>query len=172
MCIANQIQLEPEWVPREENVVADTISRIVDYDDWHLDPLIFNWLDHAWGPHDVDRFADNYNTQLKLFNSRYACPNSEAIDAFTVNWCCENNWLCPSPGIVARVLRHAELCRAKGTLVIPWWPSAPFWPLLYTGCSFAPFVKGSYMVGDVLVQGRSGACLPSNTQVLALRICF
>ena len=45
MCIANQVWLEPEWVPREENVVVDTISRIVDYDDWRLDPVIFNWLD-------------------------------------------------------------------------------------------------------------------------------
>ena len=83
MCIANQVWLEPEWVPREETVV-DTISRIVDYDDWCLDPVIFNWLDY---PHEEDRFADNYNTQVTTFNSRYACPNSEAIDAFPVNWC-------------------------------------------------------------------------------------
>ena len=107
-------------VPREENMVADTISRIVDYDDCYLDPAIFHWLYCAWGPHEVDRFANNYNTQLTKFNSRYACPKSEAINEFTVNWNCENNWLCPPPCMVAWVLRHAELCGAEGTLIILW----------------------------------------------------
>ena len=32
MCVEHQIKLEPEWVPREENTIADCISRIVDYD--------------------------------------------------------------------------------------------------------------------------------------------
>ena len=41
VCMANQIRLEPEWLPREENVQADLINRIVDYDDWRLDPVVF-----------------------------------------------------------------------------------------------------------------------------------
>ena len=35
-----RILLEPEWIPREENEIADYISRIVDYDDWALNPLL------------------------------------------------------------------------------------------------------------------------------------
>ena len=41
VCVINQITLEPEWLPKE----ADLISRIVDYDDWRLDPLVFAGLD-------------------------------------------------------------------------------------------------------------------------------
>ena len=28
--------LEPEWIPRDHNQIADYLSRIVDYDDWGL----------------------------------------------------------------------------------------------------------------------------------------
>uniref|UniRef100_A0A1X7VSD4 Uncharacterized protein n=1 Tax=Amphimedon queenslandica TaxID=400682 RepID=A0A1X7VSD4_AMPQE len=30
------ILIEPEWLPREQNEVADYLSRIVDYDDWEM----------------------------------------------------------------------------------------------------------------------------------------
>ena len=45
VCLANQIRLEPEWLLREENLQIDLISRIVDYDDWRLDPVVFADLD-------------------------------------------------------------------------------------------------------------------------------
>ena len=50
-------------------------------DDWLLDMGTFRFLDCLWGPHTVDRFADNYNAHLTRFNSRYACPGTEAVDA-------------------------------------------------------------------------------------------
>ena len=108
-CIIHQIRLEPEWIPRAQNELADFISRIVDYDDWQISPVLFYYLEEAWGPYSVDRFADNFNTQLSRFNSRFACPGSEAVDTFTVHWGGgENNWWCPPPSLVARVVRHAE----------------------------------------------------------------
>eukprot|EP00731_Ephydatia_muelleri_P018538 Em0011g578a len=121
---------EPEWIPREQNEIADYISRIVDYDDWYVNPAVFAWVEELWGPHTVDRFASHYNMQLPRFNSRFASPGAEAVDAFTVNWSGENNWWCPPPVLIPRVLRHAEGCRALGTLVVPCWESAPYWPLL------------------------------------------
>lgn len=81
-----QIRIEPEWIPRELNEEADFLSCIVDQDDSKLNPLIFSCLDALWGPHTVDRFADCYNTQLPCFNSRFWCPDTEAVDTFTVNW--------------------------------------------------------------------------------------
>ena len=78
----------------------------------------------------MDRFASSYNTQLVRFNSRFASPGTKAVDAFTVDWHGENNWWCPSPSLVPRVIRHMEICKAHGTLVVPCWESAPFWPLL------------------------------------------
>ena len=45
VCVSSCIRLEPEWIPREENEKADFISRLVDHDDWRLNPAIFIELD-------------------------------------------------------------------------------------------------------------------------------
>ena len=67
----NQIRLEPEWIPREENEFADYLSRVFDYDDWMLNPAVFQELEVMWGPHTINRFTDVHNRQLERFNSRY-----------------------------------------------------------------------------------------------------
>ena len=50
ICVQGNIRLEPEWIPREQNELADYYSRIVDYDDWMLNPTIFTWLIPFGGP--------------------------------------------------------------------------------------------------------------------------
>ena len=85
-CIARHIRGEPEWIPRNKNKKADYLSRIIDHDDWKVNPSIFASLDQCWGPHVVDRFASYYNAQLPCFNSRFSNPGTEAVDAFTCDW--------------------------------------------------------------------------------------
>ena len=179
MCFCNAITLEPQWVPREENIIADELSRIVDYDDWQLDPSIFVQIDSFWGPHSVDRFASDTNNQLERFNSRYAVPGSEAVDAFAVHWGEENNWWCPPLGLVPRLLKHARICLVQGTLTVPLWPSAPYWPILCPNDQFAPFIVDCVSLPQregLFLPGRSGAVLfgghVPNTEVLAIRLDF
>ena len=116
---ASRIRLEPEWLPRKENEVADYISRIIDYDEWSLSPLVFKELDRLWGPHTIDRFADWCNNQAPCFNSRYYCLGTEAIDAFTFDWGHDTNWWCPPLFLVSQLLKYASVTKAKRTLVIP-----------------------------------------------------
>ena len=47
-CISYQIRLEPDRLPREENELADFIRRVVDYDDWQVNPELFHGLDGVW----------------------------------------------------------------------------------------------------------------------------
>ena len=129
--MANQIRLEPEWIPRSENEHADFISTIEDFDDWKLDPKEFAKINNLWGPHSIDRFADVYNRQTERFNSRFWNPESEAVDAFTCNWGNENNWLCPPVHLINRVVQHAKKTNAQVTLIVPGWQSAPFWPVIF-----------------------------------------
>ena len=56
---------------KKTKYVADYIGRIINHDDWMLNPLVFGELDALWGPHTVDRFADGYNSLIPRFNSRY-----------------------------------------------------------------------------------------------------
>ena len=71
-----------------------------------------------------------------------------------------NNFVCPPPHLISTVLYHMESCQTKGTLVVPEWKSAPFWPLL---CSFdrpllfQDFVKDFCCLpksGDMFIPGR------------------
>ena len=176
LAVQHCIRLEPEWIPRELNEKADYLSRIVDLDDWFLNPAIFAELDSQWGPHTIDRFASFSNTQLPRFNSRCWNPGSEAVDAFTANWAGETNWLCPPIALVPRVIRHAQACAAKGTLIVPCWPSAAFWPLICPSKdSYSMFVVGVRslpLTSSLFLPSLSGAVLFNgqvpNTEVLAL----
>ena len=180
LAMKHNIKLEPEWVPREANVLADYLSRIIDYDDWGLAQDVFSILDCRWGPHTIDRFANKHNTKLERFNSRFWEEGTEAVDAFTVDWKGDNNYFCPPVCLVPRVLHHARRCACVGTLVVPEWPSAVFWPLLCTvGGVFAQFVVDFMYLPlspGLLTRGKRGACLFKdglpNTNVMALRLDF
>ena len=174
---ANNIRIEPEWIPRAENELADYLIRITDYDDWSLDHAIFVSIDLRWGPHTVDRFASHYNMQLPRFNSRFWNPGTEAVDAFTADWHDENNWLCPPVYLVPRILRHAYNCRARGTLVVPEWSSAAFWPILFPHRDRpTAFVKEVIIIHKselLLHPGKTGANLfkgITNTNMLAVQL--
>ena len=179
LAVHSQVHLQPEWIPREQNEQADFLSRIIDVDDWMLNPVVFGQLDAIWGPHTVDRFACYENTQLPRFNSRCWNPGTEAVDTFTVNWSGENNWWCPPIPLVPRAIRHAQACLAAGTLVVPCWPSAPFWPILCPDGNFAHFVleiQELPQINHLFIPGHSGRVLFNgeipNTKVLALRCDF
>ena len=65
-----QVHLEPSWIRRKQNQYADYLSRIVDDDDWKLNPGVFMELECMFGPHSIDRFASFHDKQLERFNSR------------------------------------------------------------------------------------------------------
>ncbi|CAB4019105.1 Integrase recombinase xerD-like [Paramuricea clavata] len=147
ICFINDIMIETQWIPRAENRTADVLSKTIDLDDWKLHPELFVMLHRAWGPFTIDRFAANYNTQLQRFNSRFWCPETEAVDAFTKNWSNEANWVCSPVALIIPVIRHMSVCKAKGTFIVPRWPSAIFWPAIKTKPGkFAPFVKDSLVL--------------------------
>ena len=160
--------------------MADYISRMVDQDDWMLNPAVFKVLDARWSPHTIDRFADMHNHQLPRFNSRYFNLGAEAIDTFTCDRDNENNWWCPPPiFLISRLIRHARATSATGMLVIPCWPSAPFWPLLFPD----GLHPAKFMVDAVELQQDEYLFLPGmssgnlfqgapNTTVLAVRLSF
>ena len=92
MALANQGRIEPKWIPRRQNQKADYINKLVNNDNWSVDPGIFEQLNSRWGHHTINRFASYYNAQLPRFNSRFCNPGT---DGFTCDWTHKNNWLCP-----------------------------------------------------------------------------
>ena len=179
-CIRYGIKLEMTWIPRSSNEQADYISRIVDYDDWQVDPELFCYLDNVWGPHTVDNFAAHTNWQVPNFHSKFWNPGSSAIDTFTTSWQGQINWVVPPVYLVCRAIRHARECNARGTILIPAWNSAPFWPILFPdGCHLAGFIHGWYsfpFYSGMFMTGRSGNnignAMNSDSHLLALLFDF
>ncbi|XP_046351504.2 uncharacterized protein LOC124131993 isoform X2 [Haliotis rufescens] len=141
ICTKQSIQLYMQWIPRCDNQTADYLSRMIDYDDWGISKTIFQQIERKWGPHQTDRFASYYNTKLQCFNSRYSNPGSDVVDCFTVNWGGFMNWVVPPVCLIPRAIKHMSECKAKGTLVIPEWHSACFWPMVCPNSVFIPQVR-------------------------------
>ena len=162
LCLRNGITLEVEWIPREENEAADSASRMaamVDTDDWQLSPSFFSILDNKWGPMTIDCFANYYNNKLPRFYSLFNSKGCAGVDAFSFNWAGETCLLVPPVSIVGRVLLHLRLCNSKGILVVPFWPSAVYWPMLMG--KFSVYIKDHIRVKgrNVLAHGMNSNSL-------------
>ena len=141
LCFQNNISLKVDWIPREQNKLADEISReadIIDIEDWGITTDFFSILSTLYGPFSLDAFANFYNKKCDRFYSLYHCPGSSGVDALTYDWHNENVLIVPPVNAVGKALLHLKLCKAKGVLVTPKWPSSYFWPLLMN--EFSQFI--------------------------------
>lgn len=178
-CDENAIKLSCTWIPRESNEHADMLSRVVDGDDWEIADHVYLYLDNLWGPHNIDRFAHDYNTKCELFNSKFWCPGTRGIDAFSMPWAGYNNWLVPPPCLIPIVINKIKAEKCNCTLVIPEWTSAPFWPMIneQSGAFKYFIVDHMYFHGENITKegrGHNGifAELFLKFRMLALKIRF
>ena len=74
---------------------ADFICKLIDYDDWVVKNSTFKFLTKKWGTMTVGRFASYKNSKCSRFNSKYLCPSTEAVNAFSQDWSNAANWLVP-----------------------------------------------------------------------------
>ena len=60
-CAMNNVTVEIEWIPRSLNEYADSLSRVVDFDDWSVSTAFFDYIASLFGSFTVDRFASHYS---------------------------------------------------------------------------------------------------------------
>lgn len=145
LCFANSIVLEVQWIPRLLNERPHLLSRFFDKDDRSINSLVFRVIDTEWGPHSIDRFALQYNALVSRFNSKFASPRWGSVDDLDQDWWDRNNWVCPPVSDIEPSDRALSTCSGYGTLIIPQWPLAYFWPLLHDSSPhFKSFVKGVF----------------------------
>ena len=85
LTVSLSIKLDVQWVPRKQNTIADTLSKMYDFEDWETTNALFKYLYNVLGPSTIDRFSDNKNSKTKGFNSKYWCPNTACVDAFSTS---------------------------------------------------------------------------------------
>ena len=127
----NNMELSARYLAGKENVLADSLSRLNPKYEWQLHPLLFKCIDSRWGPHTIDRFATMSNTQINRYNSRFADPFSQGVDALAqTDWMHENNYCAPPFRLIARVLDTVQAQKATATILAPYWPAQPWFQRL------------------------------------------
>ncbi|XP_064638339.1 uncharacterized protein LOC135494352 [Lineus longissimus] len=117
-------------VPGVDNVTADRASRHFDHEtEWMLDPDEFRNIMQHYPKFDIklDLFASRKNYQLDRFISWKPDPDAEAVDAFTLNWGTETFYAFPPFSIISRVLQKIIQDKTSGILVVPDWPTQPWY---------------------------------------------
>ena len=118
----NQIDMSVRYVRSAENP-ADAPSRLRSPGEWRLRPAVVSSLAARYGSFTVDRFASAHNAQCPRYNSEYACPGAEAVNAMAQDWRGENNFIHPPPDrdLLNRVAQKLREQPAEALVVVPFW---------------------------------------------------
>ncbi len=124
-----KIWLTAEYLPGEENIEADRLSRENDDSlEWQLAPKIFDKICIALKVQpDIDLFATSVNTQLERFYSYHFDECAVATNAFNHSWKQYNLPYCFCPfSIIPRVMQQLRLESQEALMVVPLWPTTPW----------------------------------------------
>ena len=67
---------------------------------------------------------------MRPFYARFACGESEGVDAFSVSWKSGKGYFHSPVGLIWKVVRKAERSEARGVLIVPDWPESSFYMLV------------------------------------------
>jgi len=81
----HQITLSVEWVPREENTLADKLSKLLIPDDSMMSCAFFHKLEERFGPHTLDLFASGAVNQSGKFYSLHWFRGTAGVNVFAFN---------------------------------------------------------------------------------------
>ena len=130
-CIAKGIWISAFHLAGSLNVIADRKSRdFSDESEWKLDPAAFNGLCLHFGKPDIDLFASRLNAQIHRFVSWKPDPDAEAIDAFSLDWSQFYFYAFPPFCLISRCLQQILFDGAEGLIVVPNWPTQPWYARL------------------------------------------
>lgn len=129
-CEDRDIWLTTTYINTKDNVIADAESRkLAPETEWELANWAFQEIEQKFGIFDIDLFASTANTKCSRFFSWRADPNAEATDAFTMSWSNLFFYAFPPFAIVLRVLQKIITDRAEGIVIVPNWPTQPWFPV-------------------------------------------
>jgi len=128
-CEDRRITITASYINTKDNVIADSLPRRAkDKSDMKLNESGFLDRCREFGQPNIDMFATYLTTQVDRFCSWLTDPKSETVDAFTIVW--EDNFYAFPPfNLISRVLRKIVINKVRGIVVVPFWPTQPWYPL-------------------------------------------
>ena len=89
---------------------------------------------------EIDLFAFRLNHQFPRYVSYKPDPDAEAVSAFTMSWSDATFYAFPPFCVIPSVLYKTIKDRARGILIVPDWPSQPWYPILARGLTQRPIL--------------------------------
>jgi len=129
-CAERDLFIYASYIPSAQNFEADAESRVISVEtEWSLDQSYFDKIDANFGHFDIDLFATSNNAKCPCFVSWFPDPLALSVDAFSLDWGGIYFYAFPPFILILRVLRKIISDKASGVVVVPWWPTQPWFPL-------------------------------------------
>lgn len=140
-CEERNIVIFASYIRSAENIDADRESRNMNVDtEWEISADAFAKITSRYGVPDIDLFATRVNSKCTAFISWKPDPYAQNIDAFTVDWNIYNFYAFPPFSLILKTLNKIISDRAQGIVVVPYWPSQPWFPLFKLLCVEEMFI--------------------------------
>lgn len=164
---ARNIHLSAVYLPGQLNLIADTLSRLINLDsEWMLNPSIFRQVCSTYSVPKIDLFATRVNNQVPNFVSWFPDPEAMSTNAFTVPWSGHLNYAFPPFSQIMKCLKKIQTDKAKVLLVAPVWRSRPWFPVLLSMLYDRPLLLPN--VSDLLILPSYPERLPQKQVTLAV----
>lgn len=140
-CGERHIFIFASYIKSALNVEADSESRKFNvYTEWELQSQLFSRIIQCLGNPDIDLFASRVNAKCTKYISWKRDPYAYNIDAFTIDWSPYFFYAFPPIALILKTLNKIISDKATGIVVVPQWPSQPWYPLFI-----------SLSVGEVMI---------------------
>lgn len=129
-CEERSLFIFASYIKSKDNVDADRGSRCSNVDtEWSLSDKAFNEIVNRIGFPEIDLFASRLNAKCPKYVSWKRDPDAFNIDAFTLNWSSYFFYCFPPFSLILKCLRKIIDDQASGIVIVPYWPSQPWYPL-------------------------------------------
>ena len=124
--------ISASFIPGKTNISADFESRhFKDNTEWALSDGLFAQLVAKWGKPEIDLFATRLNAKLSKYVSWRRDPHALHIDAFSLPWSVDSYYyIFPPFSLVARCLQKLRQDQSRAIMIVPFWPTQPWFSRL------------------------------------------
>jgi hypothetical protein len=149
-CFHNHIHLSTLYVPSQFNPADAPSRRMIQQNEWQINPTTFNQINNKWGPHTIDLFASHTNHKLPQYVTWNYDPKAAWTNAFSRNWSTIQGrlYICPPWNLIQPILLRLQHQPRPTTIITPHWPSAPWWPTLTAMARSRPLPLPQHSVID------------------------
>ena len=121
--------------------------------------ILFQKLSQRFYIPRVDLFASRLNHQVATFVSWKPEPEAQVVDAFSINWQDIMFYAFPPFSVLGRVLSKIKEAQASGILVLPLWPTQPWFPVMLDLLVVHPLLI-PLDSANLQIKGNHNSCTP------------